>query len=52
MLSLLAVVLLTIWPWLPAATVVLRFVTALIGCVLAFSLLVRRIRIWLRRRRR
>jgi hypothetical protein len=51
MLSLLAIVLPIIWLWLPAATVVLKFATALIGFILAFSLLARRIRIWRRRRR-
>jgi hypothetical protein len=41
-----------IWAWLPQATLVLRFITALIGFCLTFSLVARRMRRrWLRRRR-
>jgi hypothetical protein len=40
-----------IWVWLPPITIVLKFCTVLIGFVAAVSVLVRRIRRWLRRRR-
>jgi hypothetical protein len=39
----------TVWPILPEVTVGLRFVTALVGFILTMSLLLRRVRRWLRR---
>jgi hypothetical protein len=33
-----------VWPWLPELTILLKFCTALIGFVIAVSLLVRRLR--------
>ncbi|GHG41206.1 hypothetical protein GCM10017567_73380 [Amycolatopsis bullii] len=41
----------TVWQWLPEITVVLKFCTALVGFTITVSLLVRRVRRWLRRQR-
>jgi hypothetical protein len=46
-----SVVVRDLWPLLPEITIGLRFVTALIGFVVALYVLARRIRRWLRRRR-
>jgi len=39
-----------VWPWLPEATIALKFLTALVGFIIAASVLARRIRRWTRRR--
>jgi membrane protein implicated in regulation of membrane protease activity len=41
----------TLWQWLPELTIALRFLTSLIGFVVATLVLARRIRRWHRRRR-
>lgn len=43
---------LSIWDLLPQITVALRFCTALAGFIITVSLLVRRVRRWLKRRNR
>ena len=50
MWSMIVTAILVVWDWLPQITIGLKFITALIGFVIAMSLLVRRIRRRLRRR--